>query len=169
VFAQRPISGNSEPAAAFPLMYHWRMRSTMLIVALLVGSGSGQVVQTGPVDPDWCYKIENVNPNLTVQKAVRIFGTVEDQSGAPFRNSRMELRKYVSPRKQVSVRVLSTDAHGRFDFGPVEPGKFRLLASPNRQFQQPSALQCHDGPSCELDIKLVVNSTDQLDASCPIR
>jgi hypothetical protein len=79
------------------------------------------------------------------------------------------LRKYISQRKQVSVQVISTDGDGHFDLGIVEPGSYRLLASPNREFKQPSALQCQGGKDCDVKITLIANPTDQLGASCPIR
>jgi hypothetical protein len=69
----------------------------------------------------------------------------------------------------VSVRVVSTDGAGHFDLGIVKPGKYRLLASPNRGFKQPSTLQCQDGDMCELKITLVLNPSDMPAASCPIR
>jgi len=145
------------------------MKIPALLVALLLGSASAQVIQIGPNDPDYCYKIEKIRPNLALQEEVHIVGGVRDQTGAPFQNSRMELRKYVSQRKQITARVVSTDSGGHFDLGIVRPGNYRLLASPNRTFKQPPTLQCHDGKNCELQITLVANPTDQPDSSCPIR
>jgi len=145
------------------------MRRSFLVVVLLAASAYAQVIQTGATGPDYCYKIEKIAPNLILEKEIRVFGTVKDQSGAPFRNSRVELRKYVSQRKQNSERVVVTDEEGHFELGIVKPGSYRLLASPNRTFKQPSALQCHDANSCEFQITLIRNATDQLDASCPIR
>jgi hypothetical protein len=81
----------------------------------------------------------------------------------------MELRKYISQRKQLTVQIISTNGDGRFDLGIVKPGSYRLLASPNRGFKQPSALQCQGGKECEVRITLIANPTDELGASCPIR
>ncbi len=145
------------------------MRIPVLLIALLVCPAFAQVVQIGPNDPDYCYKIETIRPNLVLREEVHIVGTVKDQTSAPLQNSRMELRKYISQRKQVSVKVISTDGDGRFDLGIVMPGNYRLLASPHRGFKQPSALECHDGKRCELKITLIVEPSDQLDSSCPIR
>jgi hypothetical protein len=67
------------------------------------------------------------------------------------------------------VQVVTTDDKGHFDLGIVRPGKYRLLASPNRAFKQPPSLYCPNGHECELKITLVANPTDQLDFNCPIR
>ena len=145
------------------------MRIPALLVVLLLGPAFTQVIQIGPSDPDYCYKIEKIRPNLVLREDVHIVGAVRDQTGAPFQNSQIELRINVSQRRQINVRVVSTDSGGHFDLGTVKPGKYRLLASPNRGFKQPSALQCHDGKNCELEVTLIANPTDQLDSSCPIR
>lgn len=145
------------------------MRIPLLLIALLIGPSFAQVVQIGPNDPDYCYKIEKIRPNLVLREEVHIVGTVRDETSAPFQNSRMELRKYISQRKQVSVQVISTDRDGHFDLGVVKPGSYRLLASPNRGFKQPQVLQCKGEKDCDLRIKLSANPSDQLDASCPIR
>lgn len=141
----------------------------ILLVAVLINAASAQTVQVGPSSPNDCYKLEKINPNLVLRKELHVLGTVMDESGAPFKHSRIELRKYVSQHKQVSVQVVSTDGDGHFDLGIVKPGDFRLLASPNRVFKQPIALRCSEEKPCDLKIRLVANPSDRLDASCPIR
>jgi hypothetical protein len=141
----------------------------LFLTLFLTASSFGQVVQVDPNDPNYCYKIEKIGPNLVLRQDIRISGIVLDQTTAPFVNSRVELRKYVSQRKQTRLQVISTDALGHFDLGIVKAGKYRLLASPSRAFKQPEELNCGVGSVCELKIKLIVNSTDQLAASCPIR
>jgi hypothetical protein len=140
-----------------------------LVVAMSVTLSPGQLVQVGPSGPDYCYKIETIHPNLELNKSFRVIGTVSDQSGAPLKNSRVELRRYISQRKQVKVKMTTTDADGRFDLGTIEPGRYRLLPSPSRVFKQPSKLQCENEGTCDLKITLVVNATDQPDSICPIR
>ena len=144
------------------------MRVPAFLLALLL-SNSAQVVQFGPTDPDYCYKVENIEPNLTLFRQVHILGRVRDQTTAPFKNSQLQLRRYLSQRRQTVIQIVSTDDDGRFDLGIVKPGKYRLLASPSRAFKQPSALECHNGKDCELEITLVVSPTDQLTSNCPIR
>jgi hypothetical protein len=145
------------------------MKMAVLIVAMLAGPSFAQVVLLGPENPNYCYEVEKIRPNLKLRDPVHIVGTIRDQTTAPFKNSRVELRNYVSQRKQVSLGVVSTDDDGHFDLGTVKPGKYRLLASPNRGFQQPSILRCQNGPECDLKITLIVNPTDQPESICPIR
>jgi len=130
----------------------------------------GQVVFVGKQpDKDYCYKIETIRPNLELQEPTRILGRVTDIMGAPLMKSRVELRKYISQRKQMTVKVTTTDEKGYFDLGTAAAGKFRLLASANRGFKQPTDLKCPIGNTCELNIALQVNPTDQCDSVCPIR
>ena len=58
-------------------------------------SGSGQLVQIGPTDSRYCEK-EPVKPNLDLLAAVEVRGRIHDASGAPFRNVRIEVRRFVS-------------------------------------------------------------------------
>jgi hypothetical protein len=145
------------------------MKMAVLLAAMLAGPSFPQVVLLGPENSNYCYEVEKIRANLKLRDQVHIVGTIRDQTTAPFKSSRVELREYVSQRKQVSVRAVSTDDDGHFDLGTVKPGKYRLLASPNRGFQQPSILRCQNGPECELKITLIVNPTDQPESICPIR
>jgi hypothetical protein len=141
----------------------------VFLIAMLASPVLAQLVQVGPNDPNYCYNVEKIHPNFELHVQIHVLGTVRDETTAPFTNSRVELRKYISQRKQVSVRVVSTDGAGHFDLGIVTPGKYRLLASPTRAFKQPAALQCQSGDVCELKITLIANPTDMPDSQCPIR
>jgi hypothetical protein len=145
------------------------MKIPALIIVPLLGPAVGQLIQIGSNDPDYCYKIEKIQPNLVLRKNVHITGVIRDGSLAPFQKSQIELRTYVSQHKQTKVRVVSTDGNGHFDLGIIKPGSYRWLASPTRMFKQPSELQCHDGKTCELEITLVASATDQPENTCPIR
>src|SRR5260221_99554 len=96
---------------------------------------STQVVFTGKPDKDYCYKIETIRPNLELRRAVHVVGRITDGHDAPLMKSRVELRKYLSQRKQTTVKVTTTDENGFFDIGTVEAGKYRFLASLNPPFQ----------------------------------
>jgi hypothetical protein len=171
--ALSPTGSLSESGSPFfwwkPLRVLTDTMFSIIVSIILIASSVGQVVRIGPIDPDYCYKIESIRPNLDLNKPVSVFGTVTDQQGAPFKNSRVELRKYFSQRKQVIVRAVTTDADGHFDLGSVKPGKYRLLPSPTRAFKQPEKLECPDGSICELKMTLQINPTDQPDSICPIR
>jgi hypothetical protein len=151
------------------LLYDCEMSIPVLFLAVALSAVFPQVVRIGPSDPDYCYKIETIRPNLVLRGATHVTGSVLDQTGGVVQNSRIELRRYISQRKQVTVRVVPTDDSGHFDLGTVHRGNYRLLASPHRGFKQPLPLPCNGGKNCELEIVLFVNPTDQLDSSCPIR
>src|SRR5215831_9702276 len=115
----------------------------VVVVALaLTGRAHSQVVQIGPPDPHFCDKIERIKPNLIIKTKTRVSGQITDEANAPFRQSMVELRRYLSAVKQVPLRRVKTDDDGAFDLGIVGPGDFRLLASPTRTFKQPDSLVC---------------------------
>ena len=122
-----------------------------------------------------CYKVETIRPNLVLSESVHILGRIFiagiglQPGELPLKNSRVELRKYISQRKQTTVKVTTTDEKGYFDMGTVEAGKYRFLASPDRSCQQPPNLQCPDGEKCELNIGLKLNPTDMPISLCPVR
>jgi len=141
----------------------------LVLSTVMIAPGlPGQLVQTGPSDPNYCEKVEPLTPNLRVSEITRISGTVVDMSGAPFKLSRVELRLYISAKQQSSVKTVITDEHGQFDLGRVEPGQYRLLASATRAFAQPQSLTC-TAKECKLDLNLQANSTDLPASVCPIR
>jgi|SRR5713101_885073 len=120
-------------------------------------------------DKDYCYKIETIRPNLELREPAQVTGRVTDIMGAPLMKSRLELRKYISQRKQSAVKVITTDEKGYFDLGMVAAGKYRFLASPHRGFKQPIDLKCPTGDKCELNIALQVNNPDTPISVCPVR
>jgi hypothetical protein len=129
---------------------------------------ASQLVQVGPPDSEYCEKVERLIPNLRVNEMAHIFGSVIDGSGEPFKDSKIELRVYISAKQQALLKTIMTDENGKFDLGKVEPGKYRLLASPTRVFEQPQELTC-DAEACKLDLTLRANGTDLPASVCPIR
>jgi Carboxypeptidase regulatory-like domain len=126
-----------------------------------------QLVQTGPPDPHSC-EMEEVAPNLILPQDGKISGRVIDQTGAPFRDSPVELRVYLTPIKQVPVAKVMTNRDGQFSFERVNAGKYRILASPTRAFQQSDEIRCN-GSECDLILTLRVNPTDTPYSQCPVR
>jgi hypothetical protein len=96
--------------------------------AIIAPPLQSQLVQIGPSDPNFCEKAEHITPNLHVREIARISGTLVDDSGAPFKASRVELRTYISAKRQSSVKTVMTDEHGQFDLGRVEPDQYRFPA-----------------------------------------
>ena len=155
----------------------WAIVNTAFILLwLFVGSTHSQVVVTGPdgrggpppKNPEYCAGVDPLRPNLVLTADTNVRGRVTDQTTAPLKTSRIELRRFISPAKQVAVTQSSTDADGKFDLGMVSKGRYRLLISPHRGFKQPEKLEC-ESHDCTLDTTLITNPTDQLAASCPIR
>jgi hypothetical protein len=149
------------------------MLRVIIGIILSITPSTGQVVWIGRVDPDFCRKIlahEKIQPNLELHKPAHLLGTITDVADNPIMYSAVELREYISRNKQVSRKKVTTDAYGRFDFGMVQAGKYRLLAFPTRAFRQPVKLECPSGEStCNLKFWIQVNATDQPDEGCPIQ
>jgi len=59
---------------------------TALLVSVYWNAGLAQVVQIGPTDPDDCYKIETILPNLKLGEPTHVLGSITDQSGALFKD-----------------------------------------------------------------------------------
>lgn len=127
-----------------------------------------QVVVIGEMPKDFCNKIEKVRPNLVLLVDTKVVGRITDHFDVPLQNSQVELRKYVNKQQQQFVAMVHTDSSGKFNFGEIRRGQYRLLASPTRGFQQPDYLHCV-GRNCDLSIALEVNATDRPDSICPIR
>lgn len=153
-----------------------RVAACSLQFVMLIGAAHGQVVMVGQEgkggppkgSPEYCASVEPLRPNLVLTGETTVQGRVTDQTRAPQKNSAVELRRFISESKQERIKKLSTDADGKFDLGTVKRGEYRLLLSPSRGFKQPEKLECSSG-NCTLDEVLIVNPTDQLASSCPIR
>jgi Carboxypeptidase regulatory-like domain len=138
-----------------------------LCILVLATAASCQRVEIGPPDSHYCDRIK-VAPNLIVKRDAEISGRLIDASGEPFRHSPVELRIFISATKQLGFKTVKTDDDGHFQIDSVKAGKYRLIASPTRAFQQPAQLQCDD-ERCEFAITLTVNPTDMPDSQCPVR
>ena len=131
--------------------------------------GSAQVVTVGRPDPDFCKKVETIKPNLVLADVTNVFGRVTDQTGAPFIKKQVELRIFVTDQKQISEKIVKTDANGKFDLGQVKKGSYRLLLSESRAFRQADELDCAHKRECELNVTLKVNPTDMPESVCPVK
>jgi Carboxypeptidase regulatory-like domain len=131
---------------------------------------SDEEVEVFPVDAaEHCRRVEHIEPNLHVSRVAQLLGRIFDESGAPFPNSRVELRRYASEAEQVSIKSVTTDSEGSFDLGIIPVDEYRLLASPTRAFRQPGEMWCRTEGTCSLEITLKANPSDMLDSQCPIR
>jgi hypothetical protein len=145
--------------------------AAVLALSWFVSGAQGQVVEGGVsrVTPEYCSQVEPIHHNFTPAEDVVVRGRITDQTTAPFKNSPIELRRFISERKQVTVKKVSTDADGRFDLGLVKHGDYRLLLSPHRGFKQPEKLECSSTRDCSVDAVLIANPTDGPAVGCPIR
>jgi hypothetical protein len=142
-----------------------------LLAFSLLNGASGQLVSLRPEREslkEYCERVEPLRPNLILQEDTQITGRITDQSTEPFRESGIELRRFVSATKQVVLKKLATDDEGNFNLGVVRRGNYRLLLSNSRAFRQPETLTCW-GKKCTLETILVVNPTDEPTTNCPIR
>jgi hypothetical protein len=149
--------------------------SVITVVSLLglLASGYGQVVviESGPppATREYCLSMETLAPNLKLAQDTAVRGKISDQANAPLTHSPVELRRFISESKQVTVKKVLTDDGGNFDLGEVKQGPYCLLLSPHRGFKQPTHLECGEAKACTLDTVLIVSPTDQFVTQCPIR
>jgi len=150
-----------------------KFRNLVGVLALsLLNGARGQVVSIGPESQsmkEYCERVEPLGPNLILREATQITGRITDRTTEPFRRSAVELRRFISATKQVTVKKGATDDEGKFDLGIVKRGQYRFLLSPNRAFKQAEKLECGGSKKCTLNTILVANPTDQFTTNCPIR
>jgi hypothetical protein len=137
-------------------------------ITLQVLSSCHDVHVSSEQDAEVC-RSEVLPPNLILRAPTTISGNVKDETGAPFKNSEVVLRKTSAIPLQPSYLFTITDGDGAFGFDESEPGEYRLLASPSRAFAQPARLDCYERRDCNLEIILKANRTDRPYASCPVR
>ena len=106
----------------------WSVR-LFAILLFVTAVAPAQLVFIGPRDPDYCAQIEEIRPNLRLSGRVHLKGTIVDQTGAALKDSRVELRNYVSESVQLPFAIVKTNGAGEFDFQTVPKGDYRLLAS----------------------------------------
>lgn len=80
------------------MSYYRNMKFAIFLAALLTGTPFAQAVYTGTRDPHYCFDIEKIRPNLILSATSHLFGHIQDETTAPFKNSPVELRGYVSER-----------------------------------------------------------------------
>jgi hypothetical protein len=112
--------------------------SAALVLPLLwfVNVGHGQVVEIGAdgkarapqATSEYCTQVEPIRANLKLTRDTRVRGRVIDETTAPFQNSPIELRRFISAVKQVTVKKSSTDDDGKFDLGTVKRIPIAIIA-----------------------------------------
>ena len=69
----------------------------------------------------------SVKPNLRKASATRVTGELRDPSGAVIPRTRLELRDYISGRRQDVRKRALTDEQGVYPLGVVPAGAYRLV------------------------------------------
>ena len=132
-------------------------------LSVLLYVGLHQVVSLGQVDSHSCAQ-ERVKPNLRIESDSSFSGLLHDETGAPFVHSKLRL---IEADRTLTAE---TDASGRFGFGHLHAGQYRLLASSSRAFAQPEGLTCEAKEAvCFKVIVLKVNPTDSEYSECPAK
>jgi hypothetical protein len=78
----------------------------VLALSWFVSGAQGQVVEGGVsrVSARVLSQVEPIDPNFTPAEDVVVRGRINDPTTAPFQNSPIELRRFISERKQVTVK-----------------------------------------------------------------
>src|SRR4051812_35496388 len=99
-------------------------------------------------------KNESVVPNLKLRATTRISGNLSDNNRVSLKDWPIELREWNSRKRQLRLKKVKTDGEGRFDFGLVGPGEYRLLAAPDRGWEQIRKIECVGTGDCNLHLLL---------------
>jgi hypothetical protein len=116
---------------------------------------------------------ERVRPNLHMTQSANVSGIVLDGSGATFSQITLQLQNLHESKVLMSAVV----ENGKFDFGLVPQGEFRLVpvkVANNKitrvtGFDPPNALTCSGNRVCELRVTLPARGTDLPYEYCPPR
>ena len=152
------------------------MRRFHLICAALLAGFVQPTIARIPLDAQVAHlccttedcKGRQVKPNLRLVNSTHLFGVLSDPTGAPFKRSNVELRRWISTTNQVPLKVIQTDDSGSFDLGEVTAGQYRFLPSATGGFRQPEMLSCPQA-ECRVELVLQVSPTDVPESVCPVR
>jgi hypothetical protein len=123
---------------------------------------------------------EKVQPNLTLAKATKVSGVLLDGTGTPvdFDRTMFGMKTVLQVRDLKTNEVLYTAPlleMGRFEFGTIPAGQFRLLAVWTKGSEvsrlpladEPKAMSCSDAPECQVTAVIHFHGTDDFYDSCP--
>ena len=114
-------------------------------------------------------KNETLSPNLKLRATTRISGNISDNSRVSLKNWPIELREWRSRKRQERVKVVRTDGQGSFDFGLVGPGEYRLIAGPDRSWEQIRKIECVGAGDCNLNLLLYPAEGEIAGKGCPVQ
>jgi hypothetical protein len=114
-------------------------------------------------------KNESIAPNLKLRATTRISGNISDQNRVNLNDWPVELWRWESRKRQLRVKMARTDGTGHFDFGLVGPGEYRLLAGPDRTWEQIRKIECVGTGDCNLHLLLYRVEGEVAGKDCPIQ
>jgi hypothetical protein len=114
-------------------------------------------------------KNEMISPNLKLKSTTRISGNLSDNNRVSLKDWPVELREWESRKRQLRLKKVKTDGEGRFDFGLVGPGEYRLLAAPDRGWEQIRKIECVGTGDCNLHLLLYPSEANVAGKSCPVQ
>jgi hypothetical protein len=149
------------------------MRQWLPILIVLAGFGCS-FSSSLPAQLTGSYKCEEeqVRPNLHMGESASVSGTVLDESGATFSQIILRIQ---NPHNTWVLMSTNVNDKGKFDFGQVPVGEFRLVpvklvdgkGTRVSGFDPPRSLTCFDGKKCELRVILPARPTDLPYGNCP--
>jgi hypothetical protein len=143
-------------------MKSWLRICSVVAFFVLPTVAKGQLLGNHPCEN------EEVSPNLTIAKPVKLTGALFDQTGEPIQYNETIIQVR-NPWKNKVLFSAVLDPQGRFDLGTVPAGKYRLVAfrkegkkvSRLPLFDQPKPVFCSSEQECKLEIVLAIHATDQ--------
>ena len=114
-------------------------------------------------------KNETLAPNLKLKATTRISGNLSDNSRLSLKDWPVELREWESRKRQLRVKKVKTNGEGHFDFGLVGPGEYRLLAGPDRSWEQIRKIECVGTSDCNLNLLLYPAEGEIAGKGCPVQ
>src|SRR3954447_24227807 len=133
------------------------MHVHIAVVLLLMVMPYAQDSPKGDDDDARCEKFlkdESIAPNLKLRATTRISGNLSDKDRVSLRDWPLELREWRGRKRQPVVESVKTDDAGHFDFGLVGPGEYRLIAGPDRSWEQIRQVECVGKGDCNLNLLL---------------
>lgn len=114
-------------------------------------------------------KNETIAPNLKLRATTRISGRLNDSNYQTLKNWPVELKQWKSRKRQIRVKLVKTDETGRFELGLVGPGEYRLIAGPDRSWEQIRRIECIGSGDCSMNLLLYPAERDKAGENCPVQ
>jgi hypothetical protein len=145
-----------------------------VVLLLLILPGMVSYAQESSQDSDEvrCEKFlknESIAPNLKLKATTHITGSLNDNNRQVLKDWPIELRQWKSRKRQIPVKVLRTNEAGRFDLGLIGPGEYRLIAAPDRNWEQIRMVECVGPGDCSMNLLLYPAEGKKAGENCPVQ